>query len=62
MTERERYVATLTFGAPDRIPFEPGLPRESTLKRWREQGLPDSTDWNVYVSEAIGIENPVVEE
>jgi uroporphyrinogen decarboxylase len=40
MTLRERFVETLLFGAPDRIPFEPGGPRESTLASWHTQGLP----------------------
>jgi len=39
MTSRERFLETLLFGAPDRIPFEPGGPRESTLRAWQEQGL-----------------------
>ena len=62
MTERERYITTLTFGTPDRIPFEPGLPRESTLKQWHEQGLPDGIGWNEHVREVIGIEQPAFEE
>lgn len=39
MTYRERFLETLLFGAPDRIPFEPGSPRESTIAAWRTQGL-----------------------
>ena len=39
MTHRERFLETLLFGAPDRIPFDPGLPRESTLHAWQAQGL-----------------------
>jgi len=58
MTERERYVETLLFGKPDRVPFEPGLPRESTLKRWHKEGLPEGKDWDEYVRERIGIEPP----
>lgn len=41
MNERERYLKTLTFGNPDRIPFSPGGGRESTLKRWHQEGLPE---------------------
>jgi hypothetical protein len=37
---RERYLETLLFGHPDRVPLTPGGPRESTLKAWYEQGLP----------------------
>jgi uroporphyrinogen decarboxylase len=40
MTPRERFIETLLFGTPDRVPFLPGEPRESTLQAWREQGLP----------------------
>ena len=39
MTHRERYRETLLFGTPDRIPFSPGGPRESTRAKWKEQGL-----------------------
>ena len=41
MTSRERFLETLRFGNPDRIPFVPGEPRESTLAAWRTQGLPE---------------------
>ena len=34
MTPRERYVQALLFGRPDKVPFCPGLPRESTLAAW----------------------------
>lgn len=40
MTDRERTIATLTFGAPDRVPLQPGQGRESTLRRWHAEGLP----------------------
>jgi len=40
MNPRERYLETLLFGHPDRVPLTPGGPRESTLKAWHEQGLP----------------------
>ncbi|HPD13871.1 MAG TPA: uroporphyrinogen decarboxylase family protein [Planctomycetota bacterium] len=39
MTERERFRETLLFGQPDRIPFSPGGPRESTRAAWKAQGL-----------------------
>ena len=40
MTHRERYIETLRFGTPDRIPLHPGNGRLSTRKAWHEQGLP----------------------
>lgn len=40
MTPRERILATLTFGSPDRIPLEPGHGRESTRAHWRATGMP----------------------
>ena len=59
MNERERYVATLLFQQPDRIPFQPGGGRESTLKAWREQGLPDGvTDYCRYAAELVGVTLP----
>ncbi|MBM4042960.1 MAG: hypothetical protein FJ290_31105 [Planctomycetes bacterium] len=39
MNERERFRETLLFGKPDRIPFSPGGPRESTRAAWKAQGL-----------------------
>jgi len=55
MTPRQRFVETLTFGHPDRIPFEPGWPRESTLAAWRKQGLPEGVDWWSYLLEQLKI-------
>jgi uroporphyrinogen decarboxylase len=55
MNSRERFVATLTFGAPDRIPFSPGGPRESTLAAWRTQGLPPGADWWASLLETLGM-------
>jgi hypothetical protein len=52
MTVRERYLQALLFGAPDRIPFAPGGPRESTLSAWRKQGLPPGRD---YMAEIHGL-------
>jgi uroporphyrinogen decarboxylase len=56
MTPRERYVEALTFGKPDRIPLEPGGPRESTLAAWREQGLPEGKSYCAALLEGLGIE------
>ena len=59
MTHRERYIETLLFGTPDRIPFEPGKPREKTLKRWHQEGLPADGHWYDVLCETIGIEKGV---
>lgn len=57
MNERERYIATLLFQKPDRVPFAPGHGRRSTLKAWHNQGLPpEITDYTAYVREVIGME------
>jgi hypothetical protein len=56
MNMRERYLATLTFGTPDRIPFMPGHGRESTHKRWNREGLPEGRASIAYAREILGIE------
>lgn len=56
MTDRERFLETLLFGKPDRIPFTPGAPRESTLRAWHAQGLPEGVEWYAHLRELIGIE------
>lgn len=38
---RRRYLDTMLFGTPDRVPLSPGHPRESTLEAWHAQGLPE---------------------
>jgi hypothetical protein len=45
MTHRERFVETLLFGNPDRIPFWPGGARKSTRERWYAEGLPEGQDY-----------------
>lgn len=40
MTPRKRFLETLLFGNPDKIPFAPGGGRESTRRVWHRQGLP----------------------
>lgn len=40
MTERERYLATILFGTPDKIPLQMGGGRKSTRERWYAEGLP----------------------
>ncbi len=56
MNQRERYVATLTFGNPDKVPFQLGGGRESTKRAWHEQGLPEGADPVATVQEIIGVE------
>lgn len=55
MNPRERYLETLLFGTPDKIPFEPGRPREKTLARWYSEGLPGDIDWFDYLCDTLGI-------
>ncbi len=56
MTARERFLQTLLFGKPDRVPFTPGGPRESTLAAWHEQGLPPHRNYMDVLREILGIE------
>ncbi len=56
MTPRERTLETLLFGRPDKVPFQPGGPRESTLKAWQAQGLPPGTGWFGALCAEIGVE------
>ena len=55
MTPRDRYVAALTFGNPDRVPFEPGYPRESTLAIWHQQGMPRDKHYYTALLDELGI-------
>ena len=56
MTPRERYLAALTFGNPDKIPFSPGGGRESTRARWHTEGLPEGKNPTAHLMEVLGIE------
>ncbi len=56
MTPRERYLETLLFGKPDKVPFSPGGPRESTLAAWRQQGLPEGVNYYQTLLDILGIE------
>ncbi|MBN2584182.1 MAG: hypothetical protein JXL80_14060 [Planctomycetes bacterium] len=58
MNSRERFLETLLFGRPDRVPFAPGHPRESTLRAWRGQGLDGSRPWMTCLYDALGIALP----
>ena len=46
MTPKERYVQTLTFGHPDRIFYDFGNPRKSTMEAWYRQAM-DKVPWLV---------------
>jgi len=56
MNARQRFRETLLFGNPDKIPLQPGGPRESTLRAWRKQGLPQDVNWRNYLFDLLGIE------
>ena len=58
MNSRERYIETLTFGTPDKIPFDPGSGRKSTKERWHKEGLPEDRNPLDYIKEMLGIEEP----
>ncbi|MHB1294610.1 MAG: uroporphyrinogen decarboxylase/cobalamine-independent methonine synthase family protein [Anaerolineae bacterium] len=55
MNPRQRYLATLRFGRPDRVPLHPGGPRESTLARWHTEGLPENEPYLDALSRAVGV-------
>lgn len=55
MNARQRFRETMLFGTPDRVPLEPGWPRQSTLRAWRQQGLPDGADWQEILYQEVGI-------
>jgi uroporphyrinogen decarboxylase len=56
MNCRERYLETLRFGSPDKVPFQPGGPRESTLRNWRRQGLPEDAEWFSFLVGELGMD------
>ncbi len=59
MNARERYLETMLFGQPDRVPLIPGHGRESTRNHWYDEGLPkDVTDYNRYAYELAGGDLP----
>jgi hypothetical protein len=65
MSSRQRFVQTLLFGNPDRIPLMPGKGRESTLKAWKAQGLPESVrpeEVFAYAYRQAGGTHPLPEE
>jgi len=58
MAPRERFRETVLFGKPDKVPFGPGGPRESTRARWHEQGLPEGKSHMAAIYEILEIEPP----
>ncbi len=42
MSPRTRWLETVLYGQPDKIPFQPGGGRESTIRRWRQEGVPEN--------------------
>ncbi len=44
------------FGKPDKVPLQPGGPRESTLAAWHQQGLPKDVNWYPYLMDLLGVE------
>jgi hypothetical protein len=56
MNPRQRHRETLLFGNPDKIPLSPGGPRESTLRAWHQQGLPEDVHYHAYLMAQLGIQ------
>jgi len=55
MDPRSRYLETMLFKSPDKIPLYPGGPRESTLKAWKSQGMPENAFYLDTVLDIIGV-------
>ena len=55
MNDRQRFRAILAFGRPDRIYLEPGRPRESTLRAWYQQGLPEGANYYAHLMQTLGL-------
>jgi len=44
LNSRERFLETIVYGSPDRVPyFDEGL-RDGVLEAWRKEGLPEAAD------------------
>ncbi len=56
MNFRESYLATLLFEKPERLPLLPGWPRESTLRAWHKQGLPEGRNFFEVMYEELHLE------
>lgn len=48
MTSRERFHATMRYTERDRLFHTEMGPYPETLRRWRQEGLPDDSDWEYY--------------
>lgn len=55
MDPRQRYLESLLFGEPERVPLLPGGPRESTLAAWHTQGLPEGVDYRDALAEILDL-------
>jgi len=59
MTQRERWLATMHFGAPDHVPdYEFGY-WDDTLRRWHNEGLPKEVNSNEKADLYFGFESTV---
>ncbi len=56
VNHRRCYLETLLYGNPERIPLTPGEPRESTLRRWHAEGLPEGMHHLDAAAERLGID------
>lgn len=48
MTDRERFLASMSFGEIDRLCIAPGDLRGATITRWHKEGLPKDADIDEY--------------
>jgi Uroporphyrinogen decarboxylase (URO-D) len=62
MNNRTRFIETILFGNPDKIPFMPGDPRESTLKAWKEQGFREGVHYFDQLADIFSIDLHLPEE
>lgn len=53
MNLREMYLECQLFGNPEKIPLIPGNGRESTRRRWYQEGLPSGMIGNDIIAEAL---------
>ena len=62
MNSRERFLETMRYGSPDRVPyFEEGIRRE-VLREWRKQGLPrDANIAQIFPSDRREVIEPDLE-
>ena len=44
MNAKERWLETILFGKPDKVPLHPGGGRKSTKERWYKEGLPKNVE------------------